>query len=359
MARLTRAEQQERTRAAVLAAARKEFAEHGYLGAKVDRIADRADLTRGAVYSNFPGKRALYLAVLIDLVEPPPAPAGLERPADPAAALGAFARVWLERLPLAVDSAEQGRLQLRSLTDALDQTARTTLTQAVRLQSLLLGLGLESVRGRRTRRRRRVRQAELALTLLAGAAHLAETAPGFGDPFALVQACERLAGVEPDDGWDAPHLDYVEPARPARDRFAAPDGLRDLLAGGPVRLDADGVIVVVGTERLGVAEEAVRAVGAQDQLTIAVVSQDPDERGRLARLMITDLVGGLRRVFPPDSWGGLRLVLDDDHRVATAAGITAVEDGTEAAVRVADGMIIARAEGRGAGHAAGSAVVRT
>ncbi|HET7518299.1 MAG TPA: TetR family transcriptional regulator, partial [Actinomycetes bacterium] len=69
MARLTRAQQQARTRAAVLAASRQEFGEHGYAEAKVDRIAERAELTRGAVYSNFPSKRAVYLAVLADLVE--------------------------------------------------------------------------------------------------------------------------------------------------------------------------------------------------------------------------------------------------------------------------------------------------
>ncbi len=358
MVRLTRAEQQERTRAAVLRAATEEFAEHGYLGAKIDRIADRADLTRGAVYSNFPGKRAVYLAVLIELIRPPGTAETSARPADPAAALGAFARVWLERLPLAGDSAEQGRLQLRSLTDALDEAARRPLAQAIRLQSLLLGLGLESVRARRSRRRRRVRQAELALTLLAGAAHLAEAAPGFGDPFALVQACERLAAVEPDDVWDPPHLAYAPAARPDRDRFEAPDDPPDLLAGGPVRLDTDGVIIVLGTDRLAAAEEAVRAAGAHDQVTVAVVSDDPDERGRLVRLMITDLTGCLGRVFPADCWAGLRLVLDDDHRVAAAVGLTEIGDGTEAAVRVADGMIVARADGHGAGHAAGSAPVR-
>ncbi|MGW2197653.1 TetR family transcriptional regulator, partial [Streptosporangium sp. NPDC001682] len=69
MVRLTRVQQQERTRRSVLAAAREEFTEHGYALAKVDRIAERAELTRGAVYSNFPSKRALYLAVLIDMVE--------------------------------------------------------------------------------------------------------------------------------------------------------------------------------------------------------------------------------------------------------------------------------------------------
>ncbi|MER6901984.1 helix-turn-helix domain-containing protein, partial [Amycolatopsis sp. NPDC000740] len=64
MARLTRAQTQERNRAKVLAAARDEFTERGFRDAKIDVIAERAELTRGAVYSNFPGKRALYFAVL-------------------------------------------------------------------------------------------------------------------------------------------------------------------------------------------------------------------------------------------------------------------------------------------------------
>ncbi|MER6799968.1 helix-turn-helix domain-containing protein, partial [Amycolatopsis mediterranei] len=64
MARLSRAETQERNRAKVLTAARDEFARRGFREAKIDVIAERAELTRGAVYSNFPGKRALYFAVL-------------------------------------------------------------------------------------------------------------------------------------------------------------------------------------------------------------------------------------------------------------------------------------------------------
>src|SRR5919108_5298515 len=109
MVRLTRAQQQERTRAAVLAAARQEFAERGYAEAKVDRIAERAELTRGAVYSNFPSKRALYLAVLVDSIEhtdaaPAPSSPGL------AEAMSAFARIWLERLPLTGDTPAGGRL---------------------------------------------------------------------------------------------------------------------------------------------------------------------------------------------------------------------------------------------------------
>jgi AcrR family transcriptional regulator len=48
MSRLTRAEARERNRTRVLAAARDEFAERGYRETKIDVIAERADLTRGA-----------------------------------------------------------------------------------------------------------------------------------------------------------------------------------------------------------------------------------------------------------------------------------------------------------------------
>lgn len=96
MARLTRAEAQERNRAAVLTAARAEFAERGFRDAKIDAIAERAELTRGAVYSNFPGKRALYFAVLADDVPAVPAAATTT---TARAALGALARAWVARLP--------------------------------------------------------------------------------------------------------------------------------------------------------------------------------------------------------------------------------------------------------------------
>src|SRR5689334_19269035 len=102
MVRLTRAQQQERTRASVLAAAVEEFTQHGYADAKVDRIAARAELTRGAVYSNFPSKRSLYLAVLLDSL-PGAAVLAAAEPVDVAGGAEAFARVWLERLPLSGD----------------------------------------------------------------------------------------------------------------------------------------------------------------------------------------------------------------------------------------------------------------
>lgn len=352
MVRLTRAQQQERTRVAVLAAAREEFAERGYTDAKVDRIAERAELTRGAVYSNFPSKRALYLEVLLDSLRHGDAPE-VPSPRDAAEALGAFARVWLERLPLTGDTPTGGKPRPRSSAGLFDdEPGRTALAQLTRLEAVLLALALESRAPRPAERVRRVRLAELVLTLLHGAGHLAETAPGFGDPFDVVRACRHLAGLDLADVWDPPHLPYVPSARPVRAVWHPPPAAPDQLTGRLVGFDADGVVAVLGAHRLEAAEEAVRAAGPGDRITVAVVTSDPAETGRLVRLRIGDHAGCLRRVFGRDRWRGLRVVLDDRAAIASALGIPDPGDTTEAAVRVREGGIIARAHGRGAVHAA-------
>ncbi len=64
MARVTRAESQAETRRLLIGAAATEFAERGFGGASLDRIADGAGFTRGAVYSNFADKADLFVAVL-------------------------------------------------------------------------------------------------------------------------------------------------------------------------------------------------------------------------------------------------------------------------------------------------------
>lgn len=333
MVRLTRAQQQERNRAAVLAAARDEFAERGYGDAKVDRIAERAELTRGAVYSNFPSKRALYLAVLLDSLSPTDPPA-TESPAL-ADALGAFARAWLTRLPLAGDTSASRHLRPRSLSGVFDDEAgRTALAQVMRFEAVLLGRALESCAPAAGRR---VRLAELALTLLHGAGQLAEKAPGFGDPFDVTRACEHLAGLDLGDTWDPPHRGFVPPARAVREEWSPPGALPDLVTGEPVELD--GGLVVLGVNRLGAAEEAVRA-----GLTLVVVTGDHAELGRLVRLRIGDLAGCVRRVLRPD-WPPVVL---DEHGAVAAAVEVREDDDTEAAVWVEDGAVVARASGRGA-----------
>ncbi|MCR3750401.1 TetR/AcrR family transcriptional regulator [Lentzea californiensis] len=351
MVRLTRVQQQARTRAAVLAAAREEFAEHGFLPAKVDRIAERAELTRGAVYSNFPSKRALYLAVLIDLVEKASGeePRATVSPTSRVDALGVFARVWLERLPLVGDPAPGGRLRLRSLDGVFeDERGPAVLAQLARLEALLLAIALE--RGAPVRR---VRLAELVLTMLDGAGHRSETSPGFGDPFDVAHACRHMAEIALEDTWAPPHLPYVAPARTCSDAWTAPEGLVDQISGERVDL-TNGLVVVLGASRLGAAEEAVRSAKPGEQVTLAVVTGDPEETGRLVRLRVTDAVGCLRRVFAPEVWQHVRLVLDDDALVASSIGLTDPGDDTESAVSVRDGVIVARAHGRGAGYAAGA-----
>ncbi|KAB7836935.1 TetR/AcrR family transcriptional regulator [Streptomyces mobaraensis] len=350
MARLTRAQQQERTRAAVLVAARREFAEFGFAEAKIDRIAERAELTRGAVYSNFTGKRALYFAVLVDAAErardaaEPPA----ESPGSVGQALGSFARVWLERLPFLGDTPGSGHLRSRSLSGALGtESARTALAELVRFEALLLALALEPRSAARA-----LRPAGLALTLLHGAAALAENAPGVGDPFDLARAAEHLAGIDLGDAPEPPHLPFVAPARPTEDPWVPPRGLRDEITGGPVGLGADGVVSVLGVGRLSAAEDVLRSARPDDEVTIVVVTSDSAETGRLARLRIVDLVGCLRRVFTADRLPRVRVVFDDTGTVPAALGHPPADDLTEIAVRVRNGLITGHATGRGAGHAA-------
>jgi AcrR family transcriptional regulator len=54
----------ERTRAAILDAATQEFARHGLGGARVDRIAAKADINKRMLYHYFGAKEDLFLAVL-------------------------------------------------------------------------------------------------------------------------------------------------------------------------------------------------------------------------------------------------------------------------------------------------------
>lgn len=408
---------QERNRAAVLAAARAEFVERGFRDAKVDVIAARAGLTRGAVYSNFPGKRALYFAVLAAdavaaagtdasgeadvaganapggaAVAGADAPggaavAGADAPgaadvagadaadaawvadggwlaaatdgawaaatADgvprlagtartPREALAAFAASWMGDLPLATDEGPS-RLAAELLPVVMaDERTRRPFAQLTGLTALLLGLALERLLDERTFRPRMVRAAEAALTVLHGAGQLAAAAPGFVDEMVVVDACAELAEADFADRWAPPHLPYVAPARPVNLPFIGPRTV-------------DGVLVVLGLHRLTALEEAVRAAPRGVAVTAAVVTGEPAELGPLARLVLADTTRHLAAAFPPGARPTVRIVLDDEAAaVAAAAGVTAVSDATETAVRIRGGRIVARADGPGAPHAAAS-----
>jgi AcrR family transcriptional regulator len=356
MGRLTRTEMQGLNRAKVLAAARDEFAERGFRDAKIDSIAARAGLTRGGVYSNFPGKRALYFAVLADLAERAPEPPHPEPDRTAREALGALARAWVARLPLATDEQHgAARLSMDLMPEIIaEERTRQPFAQLMKLDAILLGLALERLRPSGTPPGRRVRVAEAVLTTLHGASQMAAAAPGFIEPFDVISVCEHLAGLDLGDGWAPPHVPWIPQARPADEPWSPPRAV-DAVRGEPARLTGDGVVAILGLHRLEAAEEAVRAAPPGTQVTAVLVTGDPDELGPLARLAVADLCGCLWQAFPPSAWPRLQLVFDESGALAAAAGVPAVSDGTEVAIRIEAGRIVARADGRGACHAAASA----
>ncbi|MDR8411435.1 TetR/AcrR family transcriptional regulator [Nonomuraea sp. 3-1Str] len=358
MARLSRAELQRLNRSKVVEAARREFAERGFAGATIDGIAERAGLTRGAVYSNFPGKRALYFTVLAEPAgDPSGEPAG--RAGTAREALGAFARAWVTRLPLVTggphdpdDSGGAARLAVDLMPEILaDERLRAVTAALRRLDALLLGLALERMdlleRGGSPERERaagrRVRVAEAALVTLQGASELAAAAPGFVEPFDLVAVCEELAGLDLGDRWAPPPVfPRVLPA----DAPWPPGSFSE----------GDGVVAVLGLLEAGAVEEAVRAAPPGVPVTAVLVTDDPAELAPLARLALAGVSGCLRQAFPERAWPGLRIICDGTGAPAAAAGVPAVPDRTATAVRVRDGRIVARAHGPGACHAIASSL---
>jgi AcrR family transcriptional regulator len=338
MTRLNRAEMQERNRTRVLAAAQDEFAERGFRDTKIDVIAERAELTRGAVYSNFPGKRALYFAVLAGLAEQAPPVPHVEPGRTTGDALIALARTWLGRLP----PSEERWLGMDLLPEVLsDELTRRPYAQLMMLDAVLLGLALERLRPDG----RLVRVAETVLTTLHGASQLAAAAPGFGDQFNVARACEQLAYLDMPDEWlDVPFTTQVHTV----DEPWAPSPARDSVRGEEVSLAGDGVVAVLGLHRASAIEHAVRAAPPHATVTAVLVSGTPQELIPLARLTVAELTGCLRQAFPEHAWPRLRVVCDQTGALAAAAGVPAVSDTTEVAIRVAGGRVVARAEGYGA-----------
>ncbi|MFF0826591.1 TetR/AcrR family transcriptional regulator [Brevibacillus sp. NPDC003359] len=62
--RLTQAERKQETRQLLIDSAIETFAQLGFHGASVDKIADHAGFTKGAVYAHFQSKEDLFLAIL-------------------------------------------------------------------------------------------------------------------------------------------------------------------------------------------------------------------------------------------------------------------------------------------------------
>ncbi|MGW9497802.1 TetR/AcrR family transcriptional regulator [Streptomyces prasinus] len=132
---MTRAETKERNRRALLDAAFQVVSRDGYR-AKLDEIAERADLTTGAVYSLFGSKNGLVLALVADHLRPyyeeieQAVPAGL----DLLEAVDAFARYY-RRSCDGPDALSHLSLQFTLLDMALyDPELRSRLAMSIRSQ---------------------------------------------------------------------------------------------------------------------------------------------------------------------------------------------------------------------------------
>jgi AcrR family transcriptional regulator len=107
--RLTRVEQQAQTRTRLIEAAAKVFARRGFQAASIEEIAEEAGYSHGAVYSNFDGKGALFLAVFEEYMaerirELADTQAALPGDAPLEARARALADQWMDRLARDRDS---------------------------------------------------------------------------------------------------------------------------------------------------------------------------------------------------------------------------------------------------------------
>src|SRR5215831_7333909 len=85
------------TRERLLAAGRELFGSRGYDATSIEAVLDLAGVTRGGLYHHFDSKKALFDAVLDEVVaEVSTSVAGAARDLDPAAALRAGCTAWLE-----------------------------------------------------------------------------------------------------------------------------------------------------------------------------------------------------------------------------------------------------------------------
>ncbi|MBH0776963.1 TetR/AcrR family transcriptional regulator [Nocardia bovistercoris] len=357
MGRLSRAQQQEVTRRKVLDAAEAEFVQRGFRGATVDAIAERANLTRGAVYSNFPGKRALYLEVLARGAElaPPPAPRAPGR--TPAEAFGVFASTWAEQLPSTDDYDYDATEQLSSPAISIDlipqiQTTprlRHSFSQLVKLDAILLGLAVEGVADDGGAARARwIGNAESVLTILYGATQLSFAAADFVDGTRVITLCEQIAGLEP--GPREPgRTPLVQPAvLPAASHWSPPPSM-DVVRHARAHLDDDRMVVVLGMHRLASVERLLEVWPRAADLTLVLVTDDESgELIPLARLALADLSRSLRFAFPRAALPRIEIVVDVDGALAAACGVAAPNNNTEVAVLLGAGTPTLRADGPGA-----------
>ncbi|MFO0551731.1 MAG: TetR/AcrR family transcriptional regulator [Polyangiaceae bacterium] len=96
--RRTRVEQAEDNRRRVLDAAREVFVAQGYAATTLDRIAERAGFTKGALFSRFSSKAELFLELYAERVEARVREIGALPRSRAKRTPEALTRQWLERL---------------------------------------------------------------------------------------------------------------------------------------------------------------------------------------------------------------------------------------------------------------------
>lgn len=149
---LSRRDRQRQTREALVFAARAVFARDGYHGARLEVIAREAGFSKGAVYSNFDGKAALFLAVMDTNLEAALADGGWnvfdrgspEKPESPEVgeAIKGFALATLEFVAAAARDerlAAEMATRMQVLTDTYTAVAAGSRAADERLSDVELG----------------------------------------------------------------------------------------------------------------------------------------------------------------------------------------------------------------------------
>jgi len=139
--RLPRAEVRRR----LLEAAAAEFTERGYDDARLEAIAHSAGFTKGAVYSNFGGKRELFAAILIERAESEhhAVKDDVDTADDLESAIAAAARRVAQRI---AGDPERGRLGLEFAARATrDEQVREVIAPMRRAQRASAGAAIAAV----------------------------------------------------------------------------------------------------------------------------------------------------------------------------------------------------------------------
>lgn len=213
MARKPRAEMIEETRAKLIDAARRAFADNGYAGASMDDLTASAGLTRGALYHHFGDKKGLLAAVVQQIDDEMNLRLGaiLAAGEDLWSGFRAYNRAYLE---MALE-AEIQRIVLRDAPAILGSPS----SEASQLRCLSSMTGqlrelMDSGRVRRT-------DAEALAWLLNGA--LVDAALRIANaehpPESLARACQALDVLLDGRSWSEKPMDYR--IRTSRDEDAA------------------------------------------------------------------------------------------------------------------------------------------